>query len=155
MVPELKRLSAAELEILLKAPLLVSILIAGADGEIDRNEIKGAMDTARKKAKGKSSLQAYYTDVAQDFEDKLKILLQGYSSSPDQRSTQITDELVSLNAIFKKVEGNLALEIYNSLKSLALTIAKSSGGLFGMKSIGAEEAKYIDLNMIQSPGTSR
>jgi hypothetical protein len=151
MAPELKKLSAEELEFLYKAPLLVSILIAGADGQIDRNEINGAIETARKKAKGKSSLQRYYQEVSEDFEDKLKILLQGYPSRAEQRSEQIASELTILSGILIKVEGSLGSDIYQSLKSMATNIAKSSGGIFGLKSIGPEEARYIDLKMIQPP----
>ena len=153
MAPELKRLSREELELLNKAPLLVSILIAGADGQIDRNEIKGAMDTAQKKAIGKSSLHLYYRDVYEDFEDKLKILVQNYPSKPEVRGEQISSELAPLSAIFNKVEGTLAMDIYQSLKSLALNIAKSSGGIFGLNPIGPEEAKYIELSMLKPPAS--
>ena len=153
MIPELKKLSADELEMLIKAPLLVSILIAGADGQIDRSEIKGAIQTTQKKAQGNSALKAFYASVSEDFEDKLKVLIQGYPSSPGPRSVQIENELASLNLILTKVEGKLAQEIYQSLKSLALNTAKSSGGLFGFRSsIGPEEAKYVELPMIQPPG---
>jgi hypothetical protein len=153
MVPELKKLSNEELEMLIKAPLLVSILIAGADGQIDRSEIKGAINTTKKKAQGNSSLKAFYEGVSEDFEDKLKVIIQGYPSTPDARCAQIENELKLLNPIFAKVEGKLSAEIYNSLKSLALNIAKSSGGLFGFtSSIGPEEARYVELSMINPPG---
>lgn len=153
MIPELKKLSGEELETLIKAPLLVSILIAGADGQIDRSEIKGAIQTTRKKAQSNSALKAFYEEVSEDFEDKLKVLIQGYPSSPAARCPQIESELALLNPILTKVEGKLAIEIYQSLKSLALNTAKSSGGLFGFtSSIGPEEAKYVELPMIQPPG---
>jgi hypothetical protein len=153
MVPELKKLSNEELEMLIKAPLLVSILIAGADGQIDRSEIKGAITTSQKKTQSNSSLKAFYESVSEDFEDKLKVLIQGYPSAPEARCTQIANELTLLNPIFNKVEARFSTEIYNSLKSLALNIAKSSGGLFGFtSSIGPEEAKYVELPMITPPG---
>jgi hypothetical protein len=156
MIPELKKLSTEEMELIIKAPLLVSILIAGADGQIDRSEIKGAIDTTRKKAvKSTSSLQAYYESVSEDFEDKLKVLIQNYSTRADERGAQISEELQGLNNIFPKVHGTLSVEIYESLKSLALSIAKSSGGLFGLKSIGREEARYVDLKMIDPPPANR
>lgn len=153
MVPEFKKLSGEELEMLIKAPLLVSILIAGADGSIDKSEIKGAINTTRKKTQSNSALKTFYTEVAEDFEDKLKVLLQGYPSNSAERCAQLENELTLLNPILTKVEGKLAREIYESLKSLALATAKSSGGLFGFtSSIGPEEAKYVELPMIQPPG---
>jgi hypothetical protein len=151
MIPELKKLSTEEMESLIKAPLLVSILIAGADGNIDRDEINGAISTAKKKAKSKTSLQSYYESVSEDFEDKLKVLMQNYPSKPQQRAAQISEELSLLNPIFEKVQGSLAIEIYDSLLSLALNIAKSSGGFFGLSSVGEEESKFVKLEMIKPP----
>ena len=152
MSRDFEKLNPEELDLLNRAPMLVSILIAGADGTIDKNEIKGAIETAKKKSKGKSSLQAFYDEVATDFEDKLKVILQNYPNSPDERCQKITTELSQLNGIFKKISGTLAVNIYESLKSLAMNIAKSSGGgIFGFNPIGPEEAKYVDLNMISPP----
>lgn len=153
MIPELKQLASDELETLIKAPLLVSILIAGADGQIDKSEIRGAINTAKKKTQSNSSLKVFYESVSEDFEDKLKVLIQSYPSNPAARCEQIEKELATLNTIFTKVEGQLAIEIYSSLKNLAMSTAKSSGGLFGFRSsIGPEEAKYVELPMIQPPG---
>jgi hypothetical protein len=155
MIAELKKLTGDELEMLIKAPLLVSILIAGADGDIDRNEIRGAIKTTQKKAQSNSALKAFYESVSEDFEDKLKVIIQGYPSTAEARCSQIEEELKLLNPILAKVDGKFSREIYESLKSLALNIAKSSGGLFGlMSSIGPEEAKYVELNTIDPPGKS-
>jgi hypothetical protein len=155
MVPELKKLTADELEMLIKAPLLVSILIAGADGQIDKSEIRGAINTARKKAQSGSSLKTFYESVAEDFEDKLKVLIQSYPSNPTARCAQIENELTTLNNLFTKVDSQFAQDIYGSLKNLAMNTAKSSGGFLGFgSSIGPEEAKYVELPMIQQP-TSR
>jgi hypothetical protein len=151
MIPELKKLSKEEIELLITAPLLVSILIAGADGDIDRKEIDGAIATAKKKVNKKNSMQAYYQSVSEDFEDKLKILLQNYPVDATLRAKKITEELAGLNIIFSKVEGGLATDIYDSLRNLAINIAKSSGGFLGLKSIGEEEAEFVELQMINPP----
>jgi hypothetical protein len=49
MMNQLKKLLASEAELILKAPLLACILIAGADGNVDRKGIKRAIDLARTK----------------------------------------------------------------------------------------------------------
>jgi hypothetical protein len=42
--------------------------------------------------------------------------------------------------------------LYNSLTSLALSVAQSDGGIFGIISrIGEDEAKYIHLPMLKKP----
>ena len=150
MINELARLKESEVELMLKAPILLCILIAGADGTIDRKEIKKAIDiTARKK--DKSILDSYFKEVSQDFEDKLKVLLQSYPYKSAQRSPLLIDELRQLNPILRKLDRPFAKPFYDMLKELAEKIAESSGGLWGMLSVDSEEAKYIRLPMLDDP----
>jgi hypothetical protein len=152
MVPELDRLMASEAELVYKAPLLVCMLIAGADGNIDRKEIKEAMSFSEKKHKrSMSSVSVLFREVTTDFEDKLKSLLQSYPYESTQRNPLIVEELAGLNQIFRKIDASFAQEYYKSLISIAESIASSSGGLLGYNSIGSEEAKFIKLSMIKNP----
>jgi hypothetical protein len=152
MVPELDRLTAHEVELVYKAPMLVCILIAGADGTIDKKEIKGAIQFAEmKQQKSVSSVAALFHEVAKDFEDKVKVLMQQYPYELTQRNPLIIDELSELNRIWPKVDSAFAREFYTSLLNIAEKIASSSGGLLGIKSIGSEEAKYVKLPMIKNP----
>jgi hypothetical protein len=152
MLPQFYKLSPAEVELMYKAPVLVCILIAGADGNIDNKEIKGAIAlTEEKQKRSKSHLLAFYKELGEDFEDKLKIVIQGFPTSEAERSPLLIKELKSINSILKKLDRNFAIEFYASLQEIASTIAHSSGGLLGMKKVGDEEAKYVDLTMLTDP----
>lgn len=151
MVAELSKLSAQELELVYKAPLLVCILIAGADGDIDRKEIRKAITIVQKKKKGTDSVSLLFKEVAQDFEDKLKVLEQGYPYEATQRTPLLTEELNGLNSLWPRVPSAFAKGYYDILLMLAQEVAASSGGLLGMKSIGSEEAKLVKLGMIKNP----
>lgn len=152
MVNEFYKLNNQETELVLKAPLLVCILIAGADDQIERKEIKKAIAvTQEKQLKSKSRLTECYRLMAEDFEDKLKVLIQGFPPRATDRNPAIVKELSQLSAILKKIEPSLALEFYKSLREIAHKVAQSSGGLLGLNSIGAEEAKFITLPMIDEP----
>ncbi len=154
MLAEFAHLSNPEIELVLKTPILTSILIAGADGNIDRKEIQESIRIAQKNAKkSKARLMEFYQFVGEDFEDKLKILLQGYPTSAPQRSAMIVQELAQLNHVLPKIDRVFAQELYGSIKDIARKIAESSGGLLGMKSIGDEEAKYVHLPMIKDPAS--
>ena len=59
MIQEFNSLSSTEIELMHKAPILVCILVAGADGHIDQSEIRKAIVFASKRA-GKSKLLNYY-----------------------------------------------------------------------------------------------
>jgi hypothetical protein len=154
MLAQLARLTPSESDLVLRAPLLVCILIAGADNDIDRKEIRKAIDLANKKQKkADSHLIEFYKVVGEDFEDKLKILIQSYPYEATQRNPLITMDLQELNAVLLKVDRLIAVEFYQSLREISQKIAESSGGLLGLKSIGNEEAKYVNLPMITDPST--
>jgi len=151
MIREFENLSEREIELMLKAPLLVCILIAGADGTIDKKEIREAIVITQRNKKTLGILASYFKEISEDFEDKLKVIIQGYPYESTQRSPIIIEELVELNKIFPKLDNTFAKSFYDTLLDLAEKIASSSGGLLGIKSIGAEEALYVHLPMIQRP----
>lgn len=154
MIPEFHKLNDQEIELMLKAPILVCILIAGADGNIDRKEIKEAIAIAQNQKKSMTSLTGYFKDLSQDFEDKIKILIQSFPYESTQRTPLVIEELAQLNAIWKKIDPIFAIDFYEMLLTLAEKIASSSGGLWGMKSVGLEEAKYMMLPMVINPSKS-
>lgn len=153
MLKELEKLSASEIELMMKAPLLVCILIAGADSEIDKNEIKGAIGLA-KKGKVIGSLAEYYKEVAEDFEDKLKVLLRALPKESSSRNQFVVEELSQLNLILPKMKKSVATDFYKSLRYIAKKIAETSGGVLGMKAVGEKEMQFLGLSMIMDPGSS-
>lgn len=152
MIAEFDRLSPSEMELMFKAPILACILIAGADNNIDKQEIKGALALAKKRSSGsRAKLMEFYRIVGEDFEDKLKITIQSYPFESTQRTPLIVEELTELNTVMKKVDKGFCIEFVKSLREIALGIAQSSGGILGMKSIGADEARFVSLPMIKDP----
>jgi len=152
MIPEFNSLSNHEVELMHKSPMLVCILIAGADGNIDQSEIRKAISLARKNyTPDNSRLAAFYDEVGEDFEDKLKIVLQGFPVKEKERSPLVIEELSELNNILPRLDKQFSIEFYNSLKEIAVEIARSSGGVLGINRVGQEEEKYLNLNMIKEP----
>lgn len=155
MIPEFDKLNQSEIELMQKAPILACILIAGADDNIDDNEIKGSIELAKKKHKKfqGSTLANFYLDMSQDFEDKLKIVIQSYPYDAKKRNAIISEELSQLNLIWPKLQKEFAFEFYKSIRDIAINTAESSGGLLGLKAVGEEEAAVIQLPMITNPAT--
>jgi hypothetical protein len=149
MITEFGKLTDSEIDLMLKAPVLVCILIAGADGDIDKKEIKEAIILTQRKTN--PALAGYLREVSQDFEDKLKVLIQSYPHPPVERAASIMAELGQVDRVFTKMDRRFAADIYEMLKQLAAKIAASSGGIWGMNTVTEEEAKYLDLSVIQDP----
>jgi tellurite resistance protein len=154
MIREFDKLNTAEIELLHQAPVLVSILIAGADGKIDNKEVKRAISlTEAKQKRTRSRLMEFYAEVGTDFEDKIRIMIQSLPSKVDKRTAEISKTLQQLEPILKKVNIQIAKEFYQSLREIATEIAESSGGVLGLKTIGDEEALLVSLPMIKDPAT--
>ena len=152
MIAELEPLREDEIDVVLKAPVYVAILIAGADGNIDKSERKEAINVARnKQTRSREQLGEYYKAVGEAFEDNFNKLIDALPSGTEERNSEITKELRKLNFILPKVDKNFAIKLHASLKELAKKIAESSGGVLGYLSVGYEEAKLMELKMIKDP----
>ncbi len=152
MVDQFNNLTQEEVDLMFQVPMLVAILIAGADNNIDKTEMKEAITLSKiKQQKARKELLDYYKEVGQDFEDKLKVLIQKYPIDAEVRNPEIIAQLTQLNEIFPKLDKNFAVDFYASIKDMARKIAESSGGVLGYMSIGYEESKLISLEMIKDP----
>lgn len=152
MIDEFKNLTDEEIEVMLQVPVLVSILIAGADGTIDRSEIKQAVSLSKlKQTKAREDLIDYYAEAGRDFEDKIKIMINQFPAGAAERNPLIIKELEKVNDVLPKLNKTFATEFYESIKDMAKKIAEASGGVLGYMAVGYEESKLIGLNMIKDP----
>jgi hypothetical protein len=152
MISAFDKLSDTEIEAMLRAPLIACILIAGADGNVDRKEVEKAIHHARKSAsKSKAAMVEYFKLVEEDFEDKLKIVQQSLPTAVADRNHLIVEELTRLNTILPKLNKPFAIDFYAKMRDLAHEVASSSGGVLGMNKVGDEEAQYVELSMIRNP----
>lgn len=152
MIKEFEGLREDEQAVVLKAPVYVAILIAGADGNIDKSETKEAIDVAHsKQSRARIELVDYFKLVEPKFEEEFKTLMEELPQDATERTTAITTELRKLNFILPKVDKHFAIALYASLKDLAKKIAEASGGVLGYLSVSYEESKLMDLKMINDP----
>jgi len=153
MIPEFEPLRDDEISVVLDAPVLVTILIAGADGKIDKSERREAIDVARtKQSRAREQLAEFYKIVGERFEDRFNTLINELPSGTDERTSKITIELRKLNFILPKTDNNFYIKLIASLKDLAKKIAESSGGVLGYLSVSYEEARLMELRMLKDPG---
>ena len=150
MLPD--NITAQEKEVLYNMPLYVTVLIAGADGKIDSAEIRKAVQLSELKTTiARAELKDYYTWASVDFEDRLAELLLTLPDDDSGRTELLVKELSMLNEILPKMDKRFTIEFISSARDFAKKIAKASGGVLGYMSIGYEESKLIDLDMIHDP----
>lgn len=154
MISEFNDLRDDEINSLLDAPIYVTILIAGADGDIDKKEIKKACEVSRAPRTGEQAqLIEYYNKVSSGFEDKIYQKLESLPNSVEKRTGAITNELRKLNFVLPKLNNHYSIHLVASLKDMALKVAKASGGVLGLLSVSKEEAELVELDMIKDPST--
>lgn len=149
MIKEFEILSAEEYEKLRQSVAWVALLIAGADGKIDSDEISWASKIAKIRSYANPDvLNDFYKDVGADFDAFLQEIVENSPKDTKTRSTIASDKIKELNPILDKLPPYLAYSVYKSLTSFATHVAKASGGFLRMWSISHEEDKFINLPMI-------
>jgi hypothetical protein len=149
MVQGFESLTDQQFAILKDAIAQITVLIAGADGEIDPKETEWATKlTHIRSYNTPQDLNGFYEAVGHDFSDKLNSLITNSPKDTGERTAFLTSKLSEVNDVLSCVENNLAAELYKSFLSFAKHVAKASGGFFGMMSVSSEEANLMDLKMI-------
>ncbi len=149
MIQEFEGLNQEEQQLLVDSIPLITILIAGADGNIDQDELDWSEKLTGIRAYAHpDTLNPYYELVGQHFSERMTHLMTSLPQDTATRQEAVSQQLAQLNAVLPKLEFNYAQRLYTSLTSFAEHVAKASGGFLGFASISKEEASLLDLPMI-------
>src|SRR5436190_23527765 len=115
MVNEFKNLTAEEQEMLLKAPVLVSVQAATRDHEISEAQKADAFKLAHLKTfTAAPQLAAYYEEVNQRFKDNFEAAMKKYSPFDDEKRTELRKEIEKINLIVSKLDKSFAHILHES-----------------------------------------
>ena len=151
-IPQFNHLTEEEVQLLLDAPAIITLLIGTADGNMDDKEIAAGLSSVIvRKDSNDALLQPYYEAVDKNYDQRLFDFSNHYKDKGTAQSTQeLSDVLAGLNDILIKVDPLFVTVLIKSLKSFAKEIAQASGGMagIGLMSISNEEEHLISLPMI-------
>lgn len=149
MVKQLAPLTAAEVQQLTDSIPLITLLIAGADGNIEEKELEWARKVANIRTYASDEhLRSFYELVELKFDERFMHYRGSLSSDVEVRSEQISAYLAELNHILPKIDQHYAYRLYKSLKSFANQVGKATGGFMSFFSISKHESRWIPLAMI-------
>ncbi len=152
MIREFEHLSDSEKELMYQAPALVTVLVAGADNNIDKQEVEKAMSLAELKTyRSRRVLREYYKEVFNIFEKTFLDAVMELPETAAERNPLIEEKLRRINFILPKLDKKFAQQFYASICDFAKSVAEASGGVLGYFSISAEENRYVSLRMIRRP----
>src|SRR5688500_15862198 len=149
MDQDLNMLTQEEINQLKDAYAYITVLIAGADGKIDPNELSWAEKiTQIRTFAGDERLKSFHVEVNEMLSEKIKQLNSELPIDVKSRSAIISEKLSLLNPILSSLDPSLGYYLYKGYVSFAERIAKSSGGFLSFFTIGPEEKKWVALPMI-------
>lgn len=144
-----RSLSESEYAQVKEAIPLITILIAGADGNIDEEETSWATRlTSIRSYANPELLNEFYEDVSVDFSENLQSWISKLPTDTAERTRIISDRLEKLNPVLAKLSPKVGAIAYDSLVSFAKHIANASGGILRFFSVSREEKKLLDLPML-------
>ncbi|MFT5512479.1 MAG: tellurite resistance protein [Bacteroidia bacterium] len=146
----LRNLNDTEKESMKNAPIQVGLLIGAADGAVNEKEFSRIEQIIKTKSfSEKNDVHYLYADLAKgDLHGDINAMFQSLGDTPEERVNAATEALKQLNSILPKLNPTYALQYRDSLHDIAVEVAKASGGIFGMGSIGEEEKELLNLPMI-------
>lgn len=145
----LKNLNEAETATMKDAIAYITILVAGADDNIEAQEIAAAEKlTEIRSFKYHDEMKPYYEAVHETLTARINELLVNLPNEKEARQAAVAAELGKLNPILAKMDLHRGHVFYETFLSFAKHVAKASGGFIGFVRINAEEKKVIDLPMI-------
>lgn len=128
---------------------LITVLIAGADGNFEKEEMDWAEKIAHIRSyKLKNEIKAFYQEVDTNFMEKVQYFMDSMPSDTNERQALITERLTSLNAVLAKLDPAIGSKLYKGFVSFAKHVANASGGIAGFFTINLAESKLIGLPML-------
>jgi hypothetical protein len=146
MITEFAPLSEEEKELMFDALPLIAVLVAGADGKMDNEEIKWAEKMADIRSfDNHGRIAAYYEIVDERILDRIAELRKELPADIDERQQLINQRLAGLNAALAKLDSPFDYLYYRDFISYAKHLAEVSGGFLSYFSVGPEEEQAIQL----------
>lgn len=150
MPREFSKLTEAEKQQMFDAIPLITILVAGADGKMDDEELEWAEKLTKIRSYDYSNkLNEYFAAVGEQFSTRLNDMVIKLPKETTERMEVVTEQLSALNPILHKMDHFDAVIYYQNFRSFARHVAEASGGILGFASVSKEEAEVVDLPMLE------
>lgn len=145
-----ENLSPAQLDELLEAHALVTVLVGLADGQLDREERTWSVRLVEVHTYVEPlDVRRFFDKVLANFSEKTAAFAASLPPEAAARNETISQRLARLNDIFPLLDAEVAYRIYRSLVGLAAETAKASGGFLRIGAVNATENAWIKLPMLR------
>ena len=120
MIKEFERVTTEERELLYKAPVLVSALVACAYNEVDETKKSDAIKLAHLRTfTAPSLLLPYYQEVEKIFKEEFEKTIKIYFPFDEENRTKMKNEINKINKVIAKLDADYGKLLNKSLESYA------------------------------------
>ncbi|MEY4002704.1 MAG: hypothetical protein RIT07_746 [Bacteroidota bacterium] len=152
MLAFISHLTSEEQQIVTLSPVYVSLLIAGADGHFDTDEKKRIVELIHTKTfSERVEMQTLFRQLNADAGEQIRFLIASLPENTAERNQLLSDMIARLNDIFPKLDYNVAVQLYNSLRQFAHYIASADGGWWVISAVSETEKAFVKLPMLNTP----
>lgn len=131
MIRQFEKLTTREYELLLNAPVLLSILASCPLNEINKSQKADAIKLAHLKTFTATPLLIpYYTEVDKDFKEKFEATAIRYFPFDEVSRNALKMEIESVNFIIDKLNTEYAYILQKSLQEYARHIKRAAHSIF-------------------------
>ena len=129
MIKQFEKLTKEETELLLKAPILVSVLASSTNHEINKLEKADAIKLAHLKTfTADPLLVKYYNEVEKNFNNYFETIEKKYAPFDDSKREALKKEINNINTIIAKLDKEFANTLHRSLSGYAGHVKKAGRG---------------------------
>ena len=126
MIKQFEKLTKKEIDLLFKAPVLVSVLAASRDREISAKEKADAIKLAHLKTfTAYPLLIPYYKEVEKNFKSYFEAIVKIYAPFDDAKRKTLEQEINSVNVLIGKLDKEFATAFHTSLSDYAEHVRKA------------------------------
>lgn len=149
MLKEFKNLTPTEQQLMFDAIPLITILVAGADDDMDEVELAEAQRLADIRSYNNTNLiGGYYEIIDGGLTDRIMSLVSELPNALEPRQEAVSSRLSGLNDILAKMPEPFGYVYYKDFVSFGRHVAESHGGFMRFMTVGPDEAKVMDLPMV-------
>ena len=144
-------LSPEEIQTIKDSYAYIAVLIAGAEGKIDKKELAWAEKIVQIRSfSGDERLYHLHQEITSEIPGKIREIVEHMPNDVVARSKMYSDEIAKLNPILERLDPFMGNYMYRGFLSFAERIAKASGGFLSFFAISPEERKWIKLPMLHA-----
>ncbi len=131
MIKQFQTLTAEEKALLVKAPVLVSVLVSCSFNKVNKTQKADAIKLAHLKTfTAIPLLIPYYMQVGKDFEEQFDAALEKYFPFDENSRIEVEKELEKANKVIGKLDEEYGEALHRSLQQYASHVKRSTHTVF-------------------------